>query len=410
MSLIAIGLNYQNTPLAIRERLAIPRPALPEALQDLKARTGVQEAVILSTCNRTELYCASPSEPSMAAVDSWLGGYHDDGEVIKRHLYRHTGEAAVRHVMRVASGLDSMVLGEPQVLGQLKMAWRDASSAGSVGVLLDRLLQYSFATAKEVRSNTAIGHSPVSIATIGVRLARQIFSSLNQSTALLIGAGEIIDATAKHLHQTGIGKMIIANRTLEKAQQLARKYQGFAIELDALQHHLAEVDIVISCTAKQGYIVSWPLLSPALAKRRHRPMFLIDLAVPRDLDPEIANCPDAYLYTIDDLRQISEQNLDSRRDAINLAEHIVDNRSTDFMSWLNDRTQADAIKELHEESWCRQKEINQAALSSLQQGGDPAAVLEKATRELTGKLLHGATTKLKHGRQLQKPRSRRGQN
>ena len=405
MSLLAVGLNYKNTPLAMRERAVITEVA--EALRDLRSNTGVQEAVILSTCNRTEVYCAS-DHPATEAVSSWLSGYHGDGSQLRQYLYGYPDEKAVRHVMRVASGLDSMVLGEPQVLGQLKTAWREAGDAGTMGQLLDRLLQHSFATAKEVRSNTSIGHSPVSIATIGVRLARQLFSDLQQSDAMLIGAGEMVDITARHLHRSGIGKLIFANRSIDKAQQLASKYHGYAIELASLERHLVEVDLVVSCTAKPDYVISRRALDAALAKRMHRPMFLIDLAVPRDIDPGVSECRDAYLYTIDDLREISEQNLGSRRDAIEQAEDIVNLRAMDFMSWLNGREHTDTIRSLHSEAWHIRQTLNQEALLRLSRGGDPGEVLEKITRELTGRLLHEATTRLRHGKGQRSGRGRKG--
>ena len=405
MSLLAVGLNYRNTPLALREQAVISREALPEALRSLKDSTGVQEAVILSTCNRTDIYCAS-YEPVTGGIGTWLCNYHGHGDKLRQYLYQHPDREAVRHVMRVASGLDSMVPGEPQVLGQLKDAWRDASDAGTMGQMLDRLLQHSFATAKEVRSNTDIGNSPVSIATIGVRLAKQIFSSLRQSTAMLIGAGEMIEITARHLHQAETGKLIIANRSLNKAQQLASRYHGFATDFSSMPKHLAEADIIISCTARQGYILSQQTLKAALAKRLHRPMFLIDLAVPRDIDPDIANCSDAYLYNIDDLREVSERNLGNRRDAINQAEMIVNDRVSDFMSWLNGRAHADTIKSLHEESWRTREQLMENARHDLDRGHDPAAVLDKVTRELTGKLLHQATTSIRQDKEQDNSRTR----
>lgn len=405
MSLLAVGLNYKNTPLAVREQAVITEVA--EALHDLRDSAGVQEAVILSTCNRTEVYCASDS-PASEAVSAWLGGYHGAGSQLRQYLYRYPDEKAVRHVMRVASGLDSMVLGEPQVLGQLKAAWRQAGDAGTMGQLLDRLLQHSFATAKEVRSNTSIGHSPISIATIGVRLARQLFSDLQQSAAMLIGAGEMVDITARHLRRSGIGKLVFANRSIGKAQQLAGKYHGYAIELSSLERHLVEIDLVVSCTAKPDYVISRRALDAAMAKRMHRPVFLIDLAVPRDIDPGVSECRDAYLYTIDDLREISEQNLGSRRDAIEQAEDIVRLRAADFMSWLSGREHADTIRLLHSESWRIRQALNQEALLRLRRGDDPGEVLEKATRELTGRLLHEATTRLRHGKGRRPGRGQKG--
>src|SRR5438105_3373455 len=312
MSLYALGLNHQTAPLAIRERVVFHVERLREALTEIK-RSLAREAAILSTCNRTELYVAGDDAAAGAPqLSEWLARYHRfEPDGLRPYLHTLARERAVRHVFRVASGLDSMVLGEPQILGQLKQAPRAAESAGTRGTLLHKLFQRSFAVAKEVRSTTQVGAASVSMAAAAVRLAARIFPSLKDQRVLFIGAGEMIELCATHFAAQAPARLTVANRTLERAQKLAHRFNARAIELKSLAEHLHEHDIVVSCTASSLPILGKGLVERALRARRRRPIFMVDLAVPRDIEPEAAELDDVFLYTVDDLAQIVRTNLDS---------------------------------------------------------------------------------------------------
>src|SRR5437667_7551838 len=316
-SLYALGLNHQTAPLAVRERVVFHVERLRDALSEVK-RGLAQEAAILSTCNRTELYFEG-EQPAAAA--QWLAQYHSiaPGE-LAQYLYTLPGDQAVRHAFRVASGLDSMVLGEPQILGQMKEAARAAESAGTLGTVLHKLFQRSFAVAKEVRSTTRVGANSVSMATAAVKLAARIFPSLKDQNVLFIGAGEMIELCATHFAAQGPARITVANRTLERAEKLAHRFGARTMELKALSDQLHEYDIVVSCTASSLPILGKGLVERALRARRRRPMFMVDLAVPRDIEPEVGELDDAFLYTVDDLAGIVSANLDSRRSSVEQAE------------------------------------------------------------------------------------------
>lgn len=334
MALITLGLNHKTAPLDIRERLTFGPDIIVAALRSLSERPGIDEVVILSTCNRTELYC-SHSRSGREEICAWLGAFHGlEVETISPYLYSHSDQECVRHLLRVASGLDSMVLGEPQILGQVKQSFQTASDVSTTGKFLGRLFQHTFSVAKTVRTDTAIGHSPVSVAFAAVSLARQIFSDLSQQTALLIGAGETIELAARHLHQHGIGRIIVANRTLEKAHALANQFGGYAIGLTEIPNHLAEADIVISSTASPLPVVGKGTVESALKKRKHQPIFMVDIAVPRDIEAEVSDLNDIYLYTVDDLQEVIEENMKSRQEAAEQAVEIVDLHVEEFMGWL----------------------------------------------------------------------------
>ena len=394
MSLLALGLNYKNTPLPVRERAVISRPDLPAALDHLVRRTRVSEAAILSTCNRTEVYCELGSATA-DHVAGWLSDYRHISDKTSQYLYQHTGDKAVRHMMRVASGLDSMVIGEPQVLGQMKTAYRDAHHAGTTGVFLNRLFQYAFATAKQVRHDTAIGHSPVSVAAVAVQLARQIFGKLEDSTVLLIGAGDMIRLTSRHLRDAGVRRLIFANRTLGNAQKLAQTHHAHAIGIEHITQYLPEVDMVFSCTGKLDYIVSREDCIKATRGRRYKPVFFVDLAVPRDMDPRIGEMEDAYLYTLDDLQHISETNMKNRHETVGLAENIIDCHADRFNEWARGRVHAGGIRELRQSAWHMRQSILAVAEQRLRNGADPADVLRQATHSLTSRLLHTSTSRLR---------------
>ncbi len=359
MSLITLGLNHTTAPVSIRERLVFPSEQLQQALRELVGISGINEAAILSTCNRTEVYCDINIENEESEVLQWLGDYHHfKPEDIKPFLYRHLDKSAVRHALRVACGLDSMVLGEPQILGQLKSAYQSADDAGTLGHQLGRLFQHAFSVAKQVRTDTAIGASPVSVAFAAVRLAQQIFSDLGKQTALLIGAGETIELAARHLAGNGIGNIIVANRHVARAQDLAEQYGGRGISLPEISKMLTQADIIISSTASPLPILGKGMVESALKQRKHRPIFMVDIAVPRDIEPEVNDLRDVYLYTVDDLQQVIEDNLESRREAANEAHDIIDVQVEHFMAWLRSQDAVGTIRAGKGAAYANARQIN----------------------------------------------------
>ena len=390
-SLLALGLNHHTAPLAVRERVVFHVERLQEALVELK-RGLAREAAILSTCNRTELYVSAEKPDELAA---WLAQYHRLGAGdLQQYLYALADEQAVRHAFRVASGLDSMVLGEPQILGQMKEAARAAESAGTLGSILHRLFQRSFAVAKEVRSTTSIGAASVSMAAAAVKLAARIFPSLKDQSVLFIGAGEMIELAATHVAAQAPARIADANRTLERAQRLSGRFNAEAIELRSLAERLHEFDIVVSCTASSLPILGKGLVERALRARRRRPIFMVDLAVPRDIEPEAAELDDVFLYTVDDLAGIVSANLDSRRSALEQAEAIIDSQVGQFMQWMRLREGVPLIRALREEADVARRLELERALKALGRGEDPAKVLEALSQTLTNKLMHGPTQAL----------------
>jgi glutamyl-tRNA reductase len=391
MTLYALGLNHQTAPLAVRERVVFHVERLREALGEIK-RGLANEAAILSTCNRTELYVSG--EPP-AAVAHWLAQYHRfaPGE-LQPYLYTLPREQAVRHAFRVASGLDSMVLGEPQILGQMKAAARAAQSAGTLGTVLHKLFQRSFAVAKEVRSTTRVGAASVSMAAAAVKLAARIFPGLKDQSVLLIGAGEMIELCATHFAAQGPARLTVANRTLERAERLAHRFNGCAIELRSLAEHLHEHDIVVSCTASSLPILGKGLLERALRARRRRPIFMVDLAVPRDIEQEAAELDDVFLYTIDDLAAIVSGNLDARRSAVEQAEVIIDAQVGQFMRWMRLREGVPLVRALRDQAEQARRHEVERALRMLARGDAPAGVVETLSQGLTNKLMHGPTLAL----------------
>jgi len=395
MPLLALGLNHQTAPVSVRERIAFAPERLQSALRDLLDYGGAREAAILSTCNRTEVYCGLKDENGRQVVE-WLGDYHKLRTVdLQPYLYRYTNQRAVRHILRVASGLDSLVLGEPQILGQIKAAYQVANSAGALGVRLERLFQHTFSVAKQVRTDTRIGASPVSVAFAAVGLARQIFADLPHCAALLIGAGDTIELVARHLHESGVGRLIVANRTLERAHALAASFSGYAIALDEIPAHLGEADIVIASTASPDPLLGATLVRQCLKQRRHRPMFMVDLAVPRDIDPAVAELDDVYLYTVDDLKDIIQDNLRSRQAAAQQAEEIIDTQVEHFMAWLRTQGSVASIRALRRQAEATRDEAMDRARRQLALGKDPTTVLEMLAHTLTNKFLHVPCTGLR---------------
>ena len=395
MPLLALGINHKTAPVGIREQVAFSPARLPEALQELRAAGSVAEAAILSTCNRTELYCGL-EQLNATRIIQWLSDYHSlPTQELQPYLYQHPDYQAVRHMLRVAAGLDSMVLGEPQILGQIKSAYQVATEAGTLGTQLDRLFQHTFSVAKQVRTDTTIGQSPVSVAFAAVSLSRQIFADLDARTALLVGAGETIELVARHLRDNGIGRIVVANRTLERARLLTTRFQGYAITLDEIPNHIAEADIVISSTGSPSIILDYELIKRSVRQRRHRPVFMVDIAVPRDIDPKVSKLDDVYLYTVDDLQDIIQDNVRSRQAAALQAEEIVTVQTEQFMAWLRTQAGVANIRSLRMKAESVRDETLERARRQLRQGRDTEEVLNYLAQTLTNKLLHAPSTGLR---------------
>ena len=402
MTVLALGINHHSAPLDLRSRFAFAAPQLPAALRSLRERLqrAAPEATLLSTCNRTELYVATEGAGSAAELArptlDWLaeqGGL--SGASLAEHAYIVEDAEAARHAFRVASGLDSMVLGEPQILGQIKLAVREAGLAGTLGSTLHQLFQRSFSVAKEVRSATEIGAHSVSMAAATVRLAAQLFEDLHQVRLLLVGAGEMIELMAAHFAKQEPKSMTVANRTLERGATLAGRYGAQAMQLADLPQRLSEFDVVVSCTASSLPIIGLGAVERALKARRRRPMFVVDLAVPRDVEPEVGRLPDVYLYTVDDLSSLVQTAGDKRQAAVVRAEEIVDAGVKSFAHWLEQRASVPLIRALNQqaEDW-RSAELTRAR-RLLARGDNIDAVLDTLTRGLTAKLMHGALTELR---------------
>ncbi|MCX4192293.1 glutamyl-tRNA reductase [Methylophaga sp. OBS1] len=395
MHLVTYGINHNTAPVHVRELFAFDASVLPSALSALYQQESVLEVVILSTCNRTEIYCCLDDNTDNTIL-AWLHDFHQlDSETITPYLYHYQSSDAIRHLLRVACGLDSMVLGEPQILGQLKDAYSQSLNASTLGKSLGRLFQHAFAVAKQVRTDTAIGNSPVSVAFAAVSLAKQIFSDLAESTALLIGAGDTIELAARHLHDNGIERLIIANRTVEKAHNLAVQVDGYAISLSELPAHLAEADIVISSTASQLPILGKGMVERALKQRKRKPIFMVDIAVPRDIEAEVGQLEDIYLYCVDDLKDIIEENLQSRRDAALQAEEIIDSQVDHFQAWLRTQDAVPVIRAIRDSAEELSKHSLEKALKQLEQGLPADQVMAELARSLTNRLLHEPSRQLR---------------
>ena len=396
MQLLAVGLNHTTAPVSLREQLALAPDQLGEAVQAARgwfARvgdSGSDEAAILSTCNRSELYAASDIPEPLDASARFLADYHKlNYAELRPHLYLLPQNEAVRHAFRVASGLDSMVLGEPQILGQMKDAVRMAEQAGGLGTYLHQLFQRSFAVAKEVRSTTGIGAHSVSMAAAAVRLSQRIFDTLADQHVLFIGAGEMIELCATHFAAHTPKSITVANRTMERGEALAARFGGKAMRLASLPEQLSKFDIVISCTASTLPLIGLGLVERAVKARRHKPMFMVDLAVPRDIEAEVARLDDVFLYTVDDLGQVVQTGLDSRQAAVAQAEAIIETRLGSFMHWLDDRAVVPVIQGLHENGEALRMHELERARKMLARGDDVDAVLEALSKGLTAKFLHG---------------------
>ena len=398
MQLLTIGINHHTAPVALRERVAFPLDQIKPALATFKdiwlgpAPRSAPEAAILSTCNRTELYCATDDHAAREAAIQWLSRYHNlpVGELAP-HVYALPQSEAVRHAFRVASGLDSMVLGETQIVGQMKDAVRTASEAGALGTYLNQLFQRTFAVAKEVRSTTEIGAQSVSMAAAAVRLAQRIFDKISNQRVLFIGAGEMIELCATHFAAQQPRELVVANRTAERGSRLAGRFNGRAIPLAELPARMHEFDIIVSCTASTLPIIGLGAMERAVKARRHRPIFMVDLAVPRDIEPEVGKLEDVFLYTVDDLGAIVREGNASRQAAVAQAEAIIETRVQNFMQWLDARSIVPVIRHMHTQADSLRRAELERAHRMLARGDDPAVVLEALSQALTNKLIHGPT-------------------
>lgn len=395
MPLIALGINHRTAPVELREKVAITGDRVTDALQQLQALPEIDEAAILSTCNRTELYYRlQDNQPDRVA--DWLSDYQCVAlSDIQPHLYTHPDDEAVRHILRVAGGLDSMILGEPQILGQMKEAYQYASDAGTLDVSLGRLFQHTFSVAKQIRTDTSIGESPVSVAFAAVSLARQIFSDFQEHTALLVGAGETIELAARHLVDQRLGRLIIANRTIERAHNLATRFNGYGIGLDEIPTHLQEADIVITSTGARHPLLTRPIIDKALKSRKHRPVFMVDIAVPRDIEASVAELEDVYLYTVDDLQEVIQENLKSRQQAALQAEDIIDAQVERFMGWLRAQGAVSTIRDYRRHAERQRDEVLIKARQMLDNGRDATQVLDFLANTLTNKLLHEPSVQIR---------------
>jgi len=395
MQLLALGINHKTAPVDLREQAVFAPEILPDALVDMTHNGVAQEAAIVSTCNRTEIYCGLTPQQETEAVEWFCRYLKLDASEVKPYLYEHPDELAVQHAFRVASGLDSMVLGEPQILGQMKDAFATAHKAGTTGKMLNHLFQQTFSVAKTVRTDTAIGASAVSVASAAVTLAKQIFDDLSKKTVMLIGAGEMIELCARHLSESAIGHIIVANRTVERAELVAKEFKAEAISLTEMPLRLADADIIISSTASQLPILGKGAVERALKERKHRPVFMVDIAVPRDIEPEVGDLSDIYLYTVDDLKDVVQENLKSRQEAANEAEKIIDDKVVEFMRWAHSLDAVPTIRSLRESATAIREAEMSRALRQLARGESPAEVLEQLARALTNKLTHDPTAALR---------------
>lgn len=394
MQLIACGVNHHTAPVAIRERVAFPPEVLPRALADVTSRAVAREAAILSTCNRTEIYCCT-AEPE--GVVEWLSRFHHlKPREVRPYIYLLPGDQAVKHAFRVASGLDSMVLGETQILGQMKQAARKAQAAGTLGLMLSKLFQRTFSVAKEVRTATEIGANTVSMAAAAVTLAARIFPDLSEQAVLFVGAGEMIELTATHFAARKPRRLMVVNRTEERARELARRFGGEAAALSSLPELLPDFDILVTSTASPLPIIGLGMVERAVKLRKHRPIFMVDLAVPRDIEPEVGKLPDVFLYTVDDLGEVVREGQDARKAQVVQAEAIIDASVNEFMHWVETRRAVPTLRALRDHAERLRRHELEKAHKLLAKGAKPEEVLEAMSRALMNKYLHAPCHALNH--------------
>ena len=394
MQLLTLGVNHHTAPLAIREQVAFGPEKLVQALHELTQSQRASEVAILSTCNRTELYVNTPSPE---AITQWLADFHHiERRELAPYLYALPREQAAQHAFRVAAGLDSMVLGETQILGQMKQAVAAAEEAGTLGLLLHKLFQRTFSVAKEVRSSTEIGANSVSMAAAAVRLAERIFPSIKDQACLFIGAGEMIELCMTHFAAQHPRRMTVANRTADRARPLAERFNAGVIPLTALPDELPSYDIIITSTASPLPILGKGMLERAIKQRRHRPIFIVDLAVPRDVEAEVADMDDVFLYSVDDLGQVVREGMDNREAQVAQAEAIIETRVESFVHWMEGRQLVPMIRGLRDTAERHRRHEIEKAEKALARGDDPRAVLEAMSHALSNKLLHAPTHALSH--------------
>lgn len=400
--LLTVGLNHNTAPLAVRETVAFPPGECAAALDGLLRLPNVAEGAILSTCNRTELYAVTRAETCGYALQRWLCEQRGlDAATMAHHFYMYWDRESIRHALRVASGLDSMILGEPQILGQMKDAYRHARAAQGAGPLLTRLFEHSFAVAKQVRTETDIGAHPVSVAYAGVDVARRIFSDLGTARALFIGAGETVELSARHLARAGVRDMLFANRSIERAEALAARHGGQVISLTDVGSHLAAADMIVSSTAAPHAIVTHADLKQALRKRRRKPIFILDLAVPRDVEPSAAKLEDVYLYTVDDMQGVIRDNRRSRETAAEQADAMLDIRIDEYLDWLESRRAAGTITAIRTQAQAMRDDMLERARNEIARGKPIDEVLEHFGHALTNKLMHAPSASLRQARGAQ---------
>lgn len=391
MTLLALGINHKTASVDLREKVAFSPEKLSLALQQLKNHPEVLSGVIVSTCNRTEVYCEI-SQSGPGVIIDWLTKFHQiTAEELMPSLYFHEEQAAARHLMRVACGLDSLVLGEPQILGQVKQSYSESKDNEAVGGTLEKLFQKTFTVAKRVRTETDIGGNAVSVAYAACSLARQIFESLSGATILLVGAGETIELVSRHVVEQGCNSLIVANRTRERAEGIAQEFGAEVISLEEIPDHLHRADIVISSTASPLPIVGKGMVEMALKQRRHQPMLLVDIAVPRDIEQQVGELNDAYLYSVDDLHSIVEKNREQRKVAAIQAEAIVSEESAVFMQWLRSLQAVDSIRDYRQFAEEIKQELLQRSLQAIANGTEPEKALAELSNKLTNKLIHAPT-------------------
>jgi len=393
--LLTLGLSHHLAPLDVRERVAFAEAELPGSLARLRGLPGISESAIVSTCNRTEIMTVAAESDEARLLEWWRRERQLPDGLLQKYLYTHRDHGSVLHNLRVASGLDSMIVGEPQILGQMKQSYAVAGAARTLGPVLSRLFQHAFAVAKLVRSRTQVGAHPVSVAYAAVQLARHIFADFSQQTALIIGAGEIAELLARHLRGQGVSRLLIANRSLDRAQRLARQVSGYAIPLEDLASYLADADLVVSSTGARGLVLERPAVERAIARRRRKPVFMIDLAVPRDLDPRIAELEDVYLYTIDDLRKVVAENLKLRSQEALQAEALVEEYASGFNRWLEARDAAPTIRELRQLARGHRDEVLDKARRMLAAGKPVEEVMAFVADTLSNKLMHAPSAVLR---------------
>jgi glutamyl-tRNA reductase len=398
MTILALGINHNTAPVELRERVAFAPEQMVSALRQLLKSAQLHDVVILSTCNRTEIYC-SGNQANTEVVLSWLSSFHNvDKHQLNDFIYQHHELDACKHIMRVACGLDSLVLGEPQILGQIKQAFSLAKNSGAISSLFERLFQHSFSVAKQVRTDTDIGANAVSVAYAAVNLAKHIFGKLNHAKVLLVGAGETIELVARHLVDQGVEQITVANRTLARAESLAAQFggdvNGDVISLAQVPAQLVHADIVISSTASTLPIIGKGVVEEALKKRRYSPIFLVDLAVPRDIEGQVGEIEDAYLYTVDDLQMIVGDNIATRNQAAKEAETIVEQQANDFSAFLQSLNAVDMIKQYRDQCQEIKNELLAKAQSQIASGKAPEKVMEEFANKLTNRLMHSPTQSL----------------